>query len=465
MKTLSLRLRIFLFFCLIGFGGISIVLVALWLGFRQLADPAVISPFLSVAIVSGFGILGLTTFVWFQFDKNISKPIEGLAAQFRICANAGVLADIDVNMARYLADLAPAAFALQRKLGAMINATEATVAQRTELLEAQRDQLLRILSDIPVAVIVATQEHQIVLYDGQAADLMEREAPARLNGSVYDYLENETLNDVLSKMESDQKDCRKITIKGKSGIVYSGHIRLFDENTGYTLILEPLDPNAARPLVYDFDLLDKPRETDPNECPLRNLTFVVFDCETTGLNTEKDEVVQLGAVRIVNGKIIAAEVFDTLVNPGIPIPRNSSKVHGISNEMVENAPPFAEVRTAFHAFARNAVLIAHNAPFDMAFLRRDAKHMDLQFDNPIIDTVHLSAIVFGGSVEHTLDALCDRLDIHIPPDLRHTAMGDARATAEAFVAMLPILEARGLQTFGQVRNEMKKHSRILKVQT
>jgi DNA polymerase-3 subunit epsilon len=163
---------------------------------------------------------------------------------------------------------------------------------------------------------VATQDHQIVLYDGQAADLMEQEAPARLNGSVCDYLDEPTLSAALTSMRADGSKRQAITIKGKSGARSSGHIRIFDDTEAYTLMLEPLDPDAARPLVYDFDLLEKDQHSDINETPLRDLTFVVFDSETTGLDPVKDDVVQLGAVRIVNGRIIRAEIFERLVNPG-----------------------------------------------------------------------------------------------------------------------------------------------------
>ena len=461
MKDLSLRLRVFLFFCLIGGGGVAVVIAALFMGYRQLGAPEALSSFITAGIVSSFGTLALSTFVWRLFDENISKPIEVMAAQFRVRAESGINTTIDESTGRYLGDLAPAACAINEKLGQASRATAETVAEKTARLERQRAQLLRILSDIPVAVIVATQDHQIVLYDGQAADLMEREAPARLNGSVCDYLDESALMNTLGKMEKRDTTRRPITINGKSGAVYSGHIRVFDDAGGYMLMLEPLDPDAARPLVYDFDLLDKDQTTDPNETPLRDLTFVVFDSETTGLDPAKDDIVQLGAVRIVNGKVIKAEVFDALVNPGKPIPPASTKVHHVSDDMVADAPPFNHVHARFHAFARDAVIIAHNAPFDMAFLHRVN---DPAFDNPILDTVHLSAIVFGGSATHTLDALCDRLDVTIPPDLRHTALGDAMATAEAFVALLPILEARGLRTFGQVKAEMRKHARILEVQ-
>ena len=464
MKELSLRIRIFLFFCLIGFGSVAVVLGASWLGYRQLEAPEALSSFMTVAIVSAFGVLALVTFVWLLFDENVSKPIERLAAQFRVRAHASVEGRIEESAARYLGDLAPAAIAINQKLDDAAHTTAETVAQKTARLEHQRTQFLQILSDIPIAVIMATADHQIVLYDGQAADLMEREAPARLNSCVFDYLDAATIEDHLSKMKAEGVGRRDIAVKGKSGAVYSGHIRIFDDNACYTLMLEPLDPDAARPLVYDFDLLDRVLPTETDDASLRDLTFVVFDSETTGLNPDADEVVQLGAVRVVNGKVISAEKFETLVNPGVPIPASSTKVHRIDDAMVAGAPPFSETCTAFRAFSEGAVLVAHNAPFDMAFLHRQANEMDLQFDNPVLDTVHLSAVVFGGSAEHTLDALCQRLDIEIPAELRHTALGDALATAEVFVAMLPILEARGLRSFGQIRTEIKKHSRILKVQ-
>ncbi|MBM7068716.1 3'-5' exonuclease [Actibacterium sp. 188UL27-1] len=464
MTDLSLRLRVFLFFCLIGLGGVAIILIAVQLGFRQLDDPEAFSAFATVAIGSTFGLLALATFVWRLFDENVSKPIERLAAQFRLCASDVSPVQIDPRTAKYLGDLAPAAFAVNRKLGQVTQASTETVAQRTARLEQHRSQLLTILSDVPVAVIVATQDHQIVLYDGQAADLMEREAPARLNGSLFDYLEESAIRDVLSKMHGAGTPRQEIAVNGRSGAVYSGHIRLFDGQTGYTLMLHPLEPDAARPLVYDFDLFDQPRPTDPDDTALRDLTFVVFDGETTGLNPAKDDVVQLGAVRIVNGRMVPGEVFDTLVNPGRPIPATSTKVHGITDDMVATAPDFTDVCQRFHHFARDAVIVAHNAPFDMAFLHREAGKGGVTFDNPILDTVHLSAVIFGGSANHTLDALCDRLSIVLPGNLRHTALGDATATAEALVALLPVLEARGIGTFGQVRAEMQKHSRILKLQ-
>ena len=219
----------------------------------------------------------------------------------------------------------------------------------------------------------------------------------------------------------------------------------------------------TRSVVYDFDLLSKGRSAAVLDAPLADLTYVVFDTETTGLlPSQGDEIVQLAAVRIVNGRRVEREVLDLLVNPGRPIPPRATEVHGITGAMVADAPPIAEVGRRFHDFAEGAVLIAHNAPFDMEFLRRHEAEIGARFDHPILDTVLLSAVVFGQGETHSLDALTHRLGITIPEEARHTAIGDTLATADAFLKLVPMLQAQGIRTFGDVMAEVKKHGRLLR---
>ena len=163
----------------------------------------------------------------------------------------------------------------------------------------------------------------------------------------------------------------------------------------------------------------------------------------------------------VSFDLVPGEVLDLLVDPGMPIPPAATRVHRVTDAMVRGRPDIAEAGRRFHGFARGAVIVAHNAPFDMAFLRRHQARMGVVWDNPILDTVLLSAVLFGAGQPHTLDALCERLGVSLPPALRHTALGDARATAEVLVRMLPMLEARGITTFGQVLEETRRHGRIL----
>lgn len=219
----------------------------------------------------------------------------------------------------------------------------------------------------------------------------------------------------------------------------------------------------ARHVVYDFDLLFKERAAALAETPLESLTYVVFDSETTGLlPDEGDEICQIAGLRLVNGRRVAGEVFDMLVNPGRAIPPKATAVHGISDAMVAGAPGVAEAVARFHKFAEGAVLIAHNAPFDMSFLKRREGDIGKVFDHPVLDTVLLSAVVYGQTESHSLDALSHRLGITIPEEARHTAIGDTIATADAFLKLLPMLRGRGLVTFGDVRAEVRKHGRLLK---
>lgn len=241
-------------------------------------------------------------------------------------------------------------------------------------------------------------------------------------------------------------------------------------DNGYRIVLPlasaspRLAPCDARPEFYDFNLPDAP-DGDLADTPLSDLSFVVFDTETTGLSPRGgDEIVQIAGLRIVNGRILHGETFDTLVDPGRSIPAASTRVHHISEDMVEGAPDIAEAGKRFHAFCQGAVLVAHNAPFDLAFLRLKEEAIGRRFDNPVLCTVLMSAGLFDHSGQHTLDALCDRFGVHIPPDARHTAMGDAVATAEVFIRMLHLLEAKGVTTLGGAIAEEGRMTRIRKAQ-
>jgi DNA polymerase-3 subunit epsilon len=254
-----------------------------------------------------------------------------------------------------------------------------------------------------------------------------------------------------------------------SDVLLSHGTRLTTEPAGpgrhaLRLSLPLSEPQAAGPtrvVMYDFDLLGAEIPDDLAAASLKSLSFVIFDTETTGLNPQVDEVCQIAAVRVVNGRIVQGEEFDMLVNPGRKIPAASTEVHHITNDMVADAPEVTEALRRFHAFAEGSVLVAHNAPFDMSFLRRREAEIGKRFDQPILDTVLCSAILFGQSAEHTLDALCDRLHVRIPEAARHTAIGDALGTAEAFRKMIPMLEAAGLPNLGAVIKAFDRHSRLI----
>lgn len=202
---------------------------------------------------------------------------------------------------------------------------------------------------------------------------------------------------------------------------------------------------------YDFDLIERLEEAgDLAGRPLRDLTYVVFDTETTGLEPSKgDEIVSIAGVRVVNGRVLTGEAFDQFVNPKRKIPQRSTLVHGISDEMVKDAPTIETVLPRFRDYVGDSVIVAHNAAFDLRFLELKKDVTGISFDNPVLDTVLLSAIVHDHTDQHTLDAVAERFAIEIPPETRHTALGDSLATAGVLVKMIDLLEVNGIRTLGE----------------
>lgn len=204
-------------------------------------------------------------------------------------------------------------------------------------------------------------------------------------------------------------------------------------------------PVAPRPVYYEFDLFHQPGQEALGHVPLRKLTYVVFDTETTGLDPAGgDEIIQIGAVRIVNSRLRGEEVIDQLVNPKRPVPLSSVQIHGIDPELLKSQPPITQVLPQFHRFVGNAVLVAHNAAFDMKMLQVKEAACGVRFDQPVLDTLLLSSIVHPHQEGHSLDAIAARLNVTIVG--RHTALGDALATAEVLLKVIPLLEAQGVIT-------------------
>ena len=464
LTRLSLRLRIFLFFCLLAAGGAALAAGALYVGWARAEEAVPGAPFVTGFVLFAFVNTGLAALIWFLFDAHVAQPIDRLAAALRLQAHSGVTAELDADAARYLGDLAPAAQAVTHCLSDSVMDTASAVARETARLQAEAERLTTLLTRIPVATIMLNDRMCIVLYDGQAAEVLAGIAAPRLKAPLVEYFyaadlgrAKSALNQTGAPVSFDLRDVSGAT-------TYKARLKPLD-GAGFMLLIDvpeaALTPEAERPLVYDFDLLEAGDDADLLDTPLSELCCVAFDSETTGLSTETDAVVQLGAVRVLNGRIVEGEVLDTYVDPGRPIPPASTVVHHVTDADVAGAPDVATAGRALHGFCRDAVLVAHNAPFDLAFLRRAEEETGVTWDHPVLDTVLLSAIVFGTTEVHTLDALCDRLGIAIPPELRHTALGDARVTAEALVKLIPLLEGRGMRTLRDVIAESSKHGRLL----
>jgi DNA polymerase-3 subunit epsilon len=208
---------------------------------------------------------------------------------------------------------------------------------------------------------------------------------------------------------------------------------------------------GSRPEFYDFDLFRQAAQSVEQDAhPLAALAYTVFDTETTGLNpSQGDEIVSIGAVRIVNGRLLRHETFEQLVNPQREMSPEARAITGLSHELLARQPDIARVLPAFDAFCAETVLVAHNAAFDLRFLHLKEEATGIAFTQPVLDTLLLSAVLHPNLAANSLEAIAERLGVS--PIGRHTALGDAIMTAEVFLRMLPLLSDRGIRTLGEAR--------------
>jgi DNA polymerase-3 subunit epsilon len=224
---------------------------------------------------------------------------------------------------------------------------------------------------------------------------------------------------------------------------------------------EAMEPSAvlgreSRPEYYDFDLFRQTEESRAlDDRLLTELTFTVFDTETTGLQPSAgDEIIQIGATRIVNGRLLRNEIFEQLVDPRRPLVRESVHIHGITEDILRGQPTIDKVLPFFHGFCEETVLVGHNAAFDMRFLQMKEEATGVQFRQPVLDTLLLSAVIHPNQESHQLEAIAERLGVNIIG--RHTALGDAIVTGEVFLKMIPLLAEQGIHTLREAREAAER---------
>ena len=161
-------------------------------------------------------------------------------------------------------------------------------------------------------------------------------------------------------------------------------------------------------------------------------SYVVFDIETTGLSSRNDKITEIGAVKIVDGTIV--DRFSQLVNPEREIPQVVVELTGISNAKVENEPTIEEVIPKFYEFSKDSVLVAHNAKFDISFIRREYANNNLEFSHPILDTLVLARALMTNMKRFNLGTLCKNLGVSLVG--AHRAVNDAEATAAMFIKLI-----------------------------
>ncbi|MFI3238818.1 MAG: PolC-type DNA polymerase III [Lachnospiraceae bacterium] len=182
-------------------------------------------------------------------------------------------------------------------------------------------------------------------------------------------------------------------------------------------------------------------------------SYVVFDIETTGFSPVKNKIIEIGAVKVVDGEVV--DKFSSFVNPEVPIPFEIVELTGIQDNMVSNAPFIEQVLPEFFGFCKGSKLVAHNASFDMSFIIENADRLNMTQDFVYLDTLQLSRVLFPGNNKHTLDAMAKILKV--PLGNHHRAVDDAACTALIFNKLIVMCEDQGVFTLEQV-NELGKNS-------
>lgn len=416
--------------------------------------------FLGVAVASLIPVLVLGMRVWFRRYvlpvHRISEDVEALLYGSPVARPgdheddaAGLTELLNALMDRYESD--------EVRL-------EARLADARGELEAETSRLASLLDALSEGVIACTEDGRVFRYNAAAQRLLDehvslgvgRPITEIIDQAMFDYA-RETLPDRLGKgarhpfvsFDCEREKCgRNLVMRLAPLLVYGGRLE------GYVLTMLTAEPGEYLPQSWLRVQAPAgveaaaPPEAPLLQRPLSALRYVVFDTETTGLDPAAgDEVIALGAVVVADGRIVAEESFDRLVDPRRRIRASAQRVHGITAEALAGRPTLPDVLPEFAAFTRGAVLVAHHAAFDLRFLERHRAVAPALLEQPVLDTMLLSAALHPSQPSQSLDTLAGRYGLSMAE--RHSALGDARIAAELLLRLLPLLERRGILTLEQ----------------
>jgi len=451
-----------------------------------------------IAASAGLLVAAVLAVAWVAIDRLYVMPLRRLARSMQVIAGANSGHRVEAPM--LLEDLADAINEFARRLQQAETDVGRTVVAAAGEADAERRRLAAILYDLAEGVVVCGPDGLIMLYNDSAVRLLAANERVGLGRSIFETMAKPPIQEAVAHLGDrpiilGAGDRSRRRVEFACGLSHSDrrlsvNLSLIRDDegrlAGFVMSFTDAAAKAAefwseeksttpspvaadrvlsdpRPEFYDFSLVAKAGMAADAGRPLRDLIFVAFDSETTGLEPYGgDEVVSLAGVRIVNGRVLSGDTFDTLVDPGRLIPARSVRFHGITDADVASQPRLAEVVPKFAAFADGAVLVGHNAAFDLAFLHRARVDSGPAFDHPVLDTLLLSVHLEPDVSDHGLDAIAHRFGVDVVD--RHSALGDALTTARIFARMLGVLEAAGITTLGQALEAANSVTEIRRAQ-
>jgi DNA polymerase-3 subunit epsilon len=454
------------------------------------------------------GVLGLAVMmlclgvVAHELGRSLVRTIQELRHGAELMATVNPEHRLDVRTGDELQALAAEINRLAEHLRTARQGLDERVAGATRELEAERGLLSAILGELAEGVVVANRDGRVTLANRAAGKLLH-DSGAVLGRDLFELVDREVLVRHLAALRLEENGVERFTLRTTGGAVLQAAMTALSScgNGTTSMILtlrEPTHgrreagpgpggrpterageaanqlhgvglhsgtgagvPGPTRSELYDFSLFD---EMEPGlalaerERLLDGLAFVVFDTETTGLRPEAgDRVISIAGVRVRDGRVMRRDIFDALIDPGRAIPPESVKFHGITDSMVAGAPVMEVVLPVFLRFVGGAVLVGHEASFDLRFLEPEARRLDLSSltrGRPILDTRLLSRALHGPGADHSLEAIALRLGVEVRG--RHSALGDALTTAEIFVRLIALLKKRGVRTLGEALDAVRR---------
>jgi DNA polymerase III epsilon subunit family exonuclease len=470
---------------------------ALYLLYRRgvLADPVTLA--LTLAI-GGLTLMGYLALVAHGLGRALVGHLHAIRRGAELIATVNPDHRIALHTGDELEALAEEVNVLGDRLTAARRALELEGLRATRAFAEERARLVAILADLDEGVVAVAGDGRITLANRVAGELLAGGAPL-LGRSLLDLVEPDPVAGLLERVKRGETVSGRLGLRRRGqGLLEGGVTTLTDADAhpiglilavrdparsawrpasprperdgvpgpaaGLTSGVGASEPAPPGPLLYDFSYFDSVAgETGAADRARRlaDVTFVVLDTETTGLRAQEGHrVVSLAAVRVGAGTVRAHEAFDALVRPERPIPAASTRFHGITDAMVAAAPPMDEVLPAFLQYAGEAPLVGHEIAFDLGFLDAEALRLGLPRlarNRAVLDTRLISSLVHGPDLSHSLEAVTERLGVTILA--RHSALGDALATAEVLVRLIDLLARRGILTLGELLVALERRPR------
>lgn len=323
------------------------------------------------------------------------------------------------------------------------------------------ERLASVLAALPQPVIVVTDQGLVTLANRPASDLLGSER-LRTGTSIFDAIDRASLGPLLrspgaaTPIQADLALCDGGTLPAR--------LRALPDHRGTVIVLEA-GAHGAAGLQHAMELHEAlpPRLPPTSETPLDSLTAMVLDCESTGLNVGFDRVLSLGAVRLQGAKLIRGETVDAIFDPGEAIPAASTAIHGITDAMAMAEKPLAERWAEIEPALRDCVIIGHNIGFDLTLLEIELRRAGIRWQRPLsLCTVQLASVLDPHLPDLNLETVAAAYGIDVAG--RHTALGDALATAEIYLRLLALMKKNGDRTLADALARAATARRVIRQQ-